>query len=127
VARRSERTPTWLDVAVHNVGIRRAARALSWAYSWAVVREALDGHEPTVEEVAEWWGMARRTAFRDQSEFREAFPSLDSPAAIYASAEAREAIGRHAEAGQKLEDWVKERRAKRETWSISVAQLPAAL
>lgn len=119
-----KRPPTWLDVAVHNVGLRLAVRALNWAYCWAVVREAL-GHDPSVEEVAEWWNMARRTAFRDQADFRKAFPTLETPAPLYASPEARAAIARHAEFGDKVEKWGAERRARREATAIGIAQLPA--
>ena len=80
----SKRKPTWLEVAVYHGGIRSAIKALNWAHSWMHVQVAF-GREPTVDEVAEWWNMSRRTAFRDQAAFRTCFPDLDSPAAIYAN------------------------------------------
>jgi hypothetical protein len=39
---------------------------------------------------------------------------LETPAKIYESLEAREALARHAAAADKLEDWVRQRRARRE-------------
>jgi hypothetical protein len=128
MAKKLQRKATWLDVAVTNAGLRRGIRALDWAYSWAVVRAAQDGREPTVEEVAEWWGQPRRTAFRDQADFRAAFPNLDSPAAIYASPEAQEMAARHAAFGKKVEDWAterKKRKQEKELSSLRIAQLPA--
>lgn len=77
-----KRKPTWLEIAVHNGGFRKATKALVWAHQWAVVREAL-GHDPSVDEVAEWWKAPRRTAFREQAAFRDCFPTLDSPAPLY--------------------------------------------
>ena len=112
MARRS-RPVTWLELATHNVGVRKAVTATNWAYCWAVAREAI-GHEPTVEEVCEWWNMSRRTAFREQAIFREAFPTLETPARIYESPEAREALARTAAAADKVEDWIRQRRARRE-------------
>lgn len=121
---KQKRPMTWLEVAVRNGGMRAAVTAVSWAYCWAVTREAI-GREPSVEEVADWWNMARRTAFREQAAFRKAFPTLDSPAAIYSTPEAREAVARHAAAGAKLENWVKERRSRKERDSVSAFMLPA--
>ena len=69
---------------MRNAGIGLGSRGVMWAFSWAIVREVLQ-REPTVDEVAEWWGQPRRTAFRDQSAFRKAFPTLKTPAAIFAS------------------------------------------
>jgi hypothetical protein len=110
---RRNRSQTWLEVAIQNAGLRKAITATNWAYCWAVTREAI-GHDPSVEEVAEWWNQSRRSAFRDQAAFREAFPDLDSPSAIYATPEARRALARHAAAGDKIEGWIKARRDRRE-------------
>lgn len=79
-----KRPPTWIEVAVANGGFRQAIKAFNWAHSWIYVKVAL-GHDPTVDEVAEWWNQSRRTAFRDQAAFRTCFPSLDTPAPIYKS------------------------------------------
>lgn len=115
---------TWLELAVRTAGFRAAVTATGWAYCWAVTREAL-GHEPTVEEVADWWNMSRRTAFREQATFRKAFPMLETPARLYATDEARAAVARHAAFGTKVERWANERRAKRDTDSIRAMLLPA--
>lgn len=115
---------TWLEVAVRNGGMRAAVTAMSWAYCWAVTREAI-GHDPSVEEVADWWNMARRSAFREQAAFRKAFPTFESPAPIYATPESREAVARHARAGQKIDGWISERRKRKETDSVNAFMLPA--
>ena len=89
---------TWLEVAVARTGLRTGVRALTWAHEWEVASTAL-GHAPTVEEVAEYWGLTRRTAFREQAAFREAFPSVDSPMSLYDSDEARARLQAFAELG----------------------------
>ncbi len=122
---KQKRPPTWLEVAVLNGGMRAAFTAMSWAYCWAVTREAI-GHEPTVEEVADWWNMARRSAFREQAAFRESFPTLENPAPIYATPEARENLARHAAVGQKVDRWKAERRSRKETDSVKAFISPAS-
>lgn len=86
-----KRPTTWIEVAVRNGGFRNAIKALSWAHSWIHVQVALD-RDPSVDEVAEWWAMSRRTAFREQAAFRECFPALDTPAAIYADPKQKAAV-----------------------------------
>lgn len=119
-----KRPVTWIEVAIHFAGLRNAVKAISWAYCWAVTREAL-GHEPTPDEVAEWWLMSRRTAFRDQKAFREAFPMLETPAPIYDSDEAREVISKHAAAYTRVDDridrWGEERRARKDLDAMRAA------
>ena len=121
---KQKRPMTWMEVAVRNGGMRASVTAMSWAYCWAVTREAI-GREPTVEEVADWWNMARRTAFREQAAFRKAFPTLDSTAPIYSTPESREGVARHAAAGDKLERWILERRNRKETDSVNAFMFPA--
>lgn len=115
---------TWLEVAVRNGGMRAAVSAMSWAYSWAVTREAI-GHEPSVEEVADWWNMSRRSAFREQAAFRKAFPTLENPARIYSTPEAREAVAKHAAVAGKVDRWVAERKRRKESDSVNAFVLPA--
>ena len=62
------KAPSWLQVAVANAGMVRAATAISWAWCWGITRADI-GHDPTVEEVAEWWGASVRTAYRDYANF----------------------------------------------------------
>ncbi|HEX2574934.1 MAG TPA: hypothetical protein VHK88_01210 [Aquihabitans sp.] len=88
---KQKRPATWIEVAVGNGGFRKALKALAWAHSWIYVQVAL-GRDPSVDEVAEWWNESRRTAFREQAAFRECFPHLDSPAAIYERPGMREQI-----------------------------------
>jgi hypothetical protein len=75
----SNRPPTWLEVAISNAGILKGTAAITWAWVWGITRESI-GHEPTVEEVADFWNQSERTTYRDQAAFRKAFPTLDSPA-----------------------------------------------
>lgn len=89
-----------------------------------LTREAV-GHEPTVEEVTDWWNMARRSAFREQAAFRTAFPTLESPALIYSTPESREGVARHAAAGDKVERWILERRNRKEADSVNAFMFPA--
>ena len=121
---KQKRPSTWLEVAVRNGGMRAAVTAMSWAYCWAVTREAL-GHEPTVEEVADWWNMSRRSAFREQAAFRKAFPTMENPAPIYATPESRENVTRHAAVGQKIEKWKAERQSRKEADSVKAFMSPA--
>lgn len=86
-----QRQMTWAQVAVRNAGLRAGLRALRWAYLWSVARLALQ-HDPSVEEVAEWWCQSLRTTYRDQAAFRQAFPTLESPTAIYDTPKAREQL-----------------------------------
>lgn len=115
-----ENQGTWIQLGVRNAGIRKTMKAINWAYCWAVVQESM-GREPTVEEVGDWWNMSRRTAFRDQSSFRAAFPTLDSPAPLYASEEARSKIARHAAFGDRMDRWAEERRSRREVDAVDAA------
>lgn len=109
---------TWIELGIRNAGMRTALRAANWAYCWAVVRESL-GREPTVEEVAEWWNASRRSAFRDQAAFREAYPTLESPAPIYDSPDARARIARHAARADRVDKWIEERKTRREEDSMA--------
>ena len=111
---------TWLEVAVARAGLRTGIRAMTWAYEWGVTREAVE-HEPTVEEVAEYWKLTRRTAFREQASFREAFPMLENPGRIYETEEARAALNKHADLGARIEEHGEQRRARKA--EVGIAQL----
>lgn len=125
--RARKRPPMWIEVAVSNAGMRKGTTAMTWAYQWAVVREKL-GREPTVDEVAEWWAMNRRKAFRDQAAFREAFPMLETPAQIYASDEVRASLKAHADLGDKVDKLGEKRRQlAQELGALRIGSLPANL
>ena len=94
--RRPRRKATWMEISVKHAAFRGAITALKWAYSWGIAREAL-GHEPTVDEVADWWRMSRRTAFRAQAAFREAFPDFETPSPLCENFETRQAMRLKAE------------------------------
>lgn len=75
----SSRPPTWIQVAVTNAGVVKGATAITWAWCWGITREILK-RDPSVEDVAEYWNMSIRTAYRDHAAFKKAFPMIDSPA-----------------------------------------------
>jgi hypothetical protein len=111
-----------MEVAILNAGMRQAFRALSWSLDWETVRAA-EGDEPSAEQVAAWWNQSKRTAYRNQAAFREAFPSLDTPAAIFSDPRAKDAI-------QAVADALKERSALKKARALEratamVGQLPA--
>jgi hypothetical protein len=109
-----------MEVAVTNAGLRAGTKAMTWAYEWAVVREAL-GHDPSVEEVAKWWAMPERSAYREQAAFRQAFPTLDNPGPIYNDDKVRAALKAQADFGDKLDELGEQRRARKR--DIGIAQL----
>ena len=67
----SSRPPTWIEVAISNAGVVKGATAITWAWCWGITREVLK-HDPSVEEVAEWWNASIRTAYRDHAAFKKA-------------------------------------------------------
>ena len=101
--------------------------APAWAYCWAATRDTLIGHDPSVDEDAEWWKESRRTAFREQAVFREAFPMLDSPAAIYDDPDIRASLARHAEVAGAIEAWIAARRNGRDRESVRAMMAPDRL
>ena len=93
---------TWMEVAVSNAGMRKAISGLDWAYCWGVARESI-GHDPSVEEVADWWRQSHRTAYRNQAAFRRAFPTLVTPARIFENAEIRNRLREVARLGDQMD------------------------
>jgi hypothetical protein len=65
-------------IAAGRVGVIKSARVMAFMVQWQIAADDL-GREPTVEEYAEWWNSSRRTAFREQALFREAFPGENTP------------------------------------------------
>lgn len=55
---------------------------------WAIASQSI-GRPITLAEYAEWWREPERTAYRHQKQFRELFPSLDTPQPIADAAIAR--------------------------------------
>jgi hypothetical protein len=111
-----------MEVGVANAGIRQTFRAISWALDWATARGALGG-DPSVDQVAEWWNQSRRTAFRNQAAFREAFPTIESPAEMFATPEAQQAFQDVADALDGLSALKQARAIERA--SVALGQLPA--
>lgn len=115
--------PTWLQVAVFNAGMVKGATAISWAWCWGITREVL-GHDPTVEEVAEWWGASERTAYRDHASFKKAFPFLDSPAPYVDQAEVKPLVEAAARGMKRITDKMENRKnEKRERRPLDTAAM----
>lgn len=72
---------TLLEVAVARVGGLRGGRVIAFMVAWDVSTRDL-GHDPTVEEYAEWWKVSRSTAYRELRFFRQAFPHERDPSRI---------------------------------------------
>lgn len=108
-----------------NAGIRKAISALGWAYCWAIVRKSVD-HDPTVEEVADWWNQSHRTAYRNQAAFRKAFPTLENPAKIYGDPDIRAKMRQTAQAADALDAKISSRRPSLPDLAIlQLGMLPA--
>jgi hypothetical protein len=73
--------PTLLMIAQRRVGLRKSLQVMTYMVSWRICADDL-AHEPTAEEYADWWKVSRRTAYREQALFREAFPGESSPARL---------------------------------------------
>lgn len=69
---------TVLETLCQRVGVMKAGRVGSYILEWAVCSQELK-HEPTMEEFIAWCPWRRRTTFRRQAEFREAFPEWSTP------------------------------------------------
>jgi hypothetical protein len=79
----ANRQRTFLETGVQRAGIGATIKGLAWSSMWAMVRLEL-GREPTLYEVAEWWGLGRAQAFRYQQAFRRCWPPQVNPA-VYGS------------------------------------------
>jgi hypothetical protein len=74
--------PTWAQVGIRNAGIRKTGTALSFAVWWGLATAELGREPESVDEFAATMEMSRRTAFRDQGYFRQAFPTESTPGRI---------------------------------------------
>jgi hypothetical protein len=119
------RPPTWLQVAVSNAGILKAATAITWAWVWGITRADL-GRDPSVEEVAEWWGASVRTCYRDLAAFRKAFPWLSDPTAFVDQAEVKPAIEAAARNMAKIAERLKNRKLPTDMAMLKIGFTPCA-
>lgn len=70
--------PSVLEVCLREGGVLKGTRVATYIAQWALCAHEL-GHEPGMEEFIAWWREPRRTVYRQQREFREVFPSLQTP------------------------------------------------
>lgn len=68
-----------MEVAAERVGLRKAYRAGVFVATWAICSRSLGRPPETVDEFAEWACISRAQAFRDQNNYREAWPEFPSP------------------------------------------------
>lgn len=62
-----------LEVAyVHTGSMLKAGRVVAFVNAWGIVRAEL-GHEPSVIEFAEYWGISRQTVYDQLHLFRQVF------------------------------------------------------
>ncbi|MBW4079233.1 MAG: hypothetical protein HIU84_12140 [Acidobacteria bacterium] len=120
----SSRQPTWAEIGIRNAGFLKAQTALVWAWMWAVTRESV-GHDPTVEEVAEWFNESSRTAYREKAAFTKAFPMLESPANIFNDPVARAKLADFAKLTDQMAAKKRARRKVPESAVIDVGLLKA--
>lgn len=81
--RRKRPPESILEIAVAVGGYRKGFRVVTYIAQWTIAQRAL-GHEPSVKEAARWWKESERSWFHHQTEFREIFDLLDTPAPIAA-------------------------------------------
>lgn len=123
---RKPRKVTWIEVAVRNAGVRRAFNALTWAQMWAIVRAAI-GHDPTVEEVAAWWKQSLRTTYREQADFRAAFPTMETPARIFEDPALQETITKLAQFGEEMDERKRSRKRLSELNTLELGMAAATI
>lgn len=115
---------TIFEVAVKGGGLRRAIKAVLWAYTWSVCAEDL-GYQPTAEEVAEWWNEPVRTAYREQAAFRACFPTLTDPGVLTSRPDAREAIRQGLQLARTIDRKTQGRRPSPDSAVVALGMLPA--
>lgn len=69
-------------IAAARVGQNRAKAVVAFVMQWSIAMDALGADAITLQDYADYWGETRRTAFRHQSEFREAFPGQQTPTGV---------------------------------------------
>jgi hypothetical protein len=119
----TRRQPTWIEVAVSNAGMMKGATAITWAWCWGITREILK-HDPSVEEVAEYWNASVRTAYRDHAAFRKAFPMLDSPAPYVDNPAILPIIKRASKRMADFENNIKSRRRPTDVAAMKIGFVP---
>jgi hypothetical protein len=80
-ADRLRQTIIW--TAYRNAGMRRGIRGVTFLVSWGLCADSLD-RVPSVDDVGEYWGDSRATAYRDFGDFRAAFPEEATPERLWA-------------------------------------------
>lgn len=98
---------TWAEVGVANAGVRGAVHAFTFAMGWGLATAELGREPESVDEYARIMEVSRAKAFRDQQDFRKAFPSQETPYAFNVKTGAQ---ARYDEAYDRLKDIAKARK-----------------
>jgi hypothetical protein len=115
------RVPTWAEVAVSRVGMRKTLHVFQFAMGWGLATASLGREPESVEEYAEHMEISRAKAFRDQQEWREAFPTELTP---YHFNDVSGAQARYDEAWRRLKD-LKKVKAEVQPLLFSIGGSPA--
>lgn len=67
---------------MHNSNFRTTIRALQFVMAWGLATATLGREPESIEEFAETMDISRRTAFRNQEAFRQAYPTEVTPGRI---------------------------------------------
>lgn len=78
-AARTQHGQSLLQAAQSRVGLRRAFKALTFMAAWDHARRQLRRETLTLQEYGEWWKDSPATCYRQQANFREAFPGEKTP------------------------------------------------
>lgn len=65
------------------LSLPKAMSVCRWVALWGIVREGTGKEPGSVDEVVALTKVSRRSAFRWQAAFRDAFPELQSPAVLW--------------------------------------------
>jgi len=78
---RVERKPLFVLCLERSGSHLKAAKVAAFVVAWGLARQEF-GDGMTVEQYADWWKQPIRSAYREQSLFRETFAPLETPDAI---------------------------------------------
>lgn len=84
---------TLMAMAIRNVGMRKAFKAMLYLAQWGIAYEAEGPMTP--EQLSEWWKESRATSFGNQAKFREAFPGEQTPERLWTVAQVERATRRN--------------------------------
>ncbi len=82
---RKNRPPTLGAIAIGRLGWRNGGHALTFMACWWITTRSLGRPPETIDEYSDWWKQSRAKGFREQAQFRLAFPEYSDPMALAAA------------------------------------------